>query len=309
MTKHKKPAPSTLWDAYLLTASLHWRGTRNEEHSVGHVAGILLTLGKDYPVDKIDSAVVSSLVAGWKLKGLAGATVNRKLAALGKVLTTAFRAGMRTAPAPTGLRLRESPGRTRVVSPEELSTLASRMDKNHADLATFLYHTGLRVSEALNLRKVDVTVSRLAWPTAVRVLQNKADLPRTVPVPNGPGRDALRDRMESVQHQNPLVFRSLTESAAQAQARFNRSWNAVKVYMGLESDAEFVPHALRHTCATNLVLQGVPLPVVQKWLGHRSITVTQKYAHVNDAQLVEAARLMDADRNRAVPTDREGSER
>src|SRR5581483_6793418 len=47
-------------------------------------------------------------------------------------------------------------------------------------------------------------------------------------------------------------------------------------------------HSLRHTTATRLTQRGVPIQVVQKYLGHKTIITTTKYAHINDQLLQEA---------------------
>ena len=40
------------------------------------------------------------------------------------------------------------------------------------------------------------------------------------------------------------------------------------------------PHAFRHTCGRNCVLRGIPLPVLQQWLGHQSLPDTQRYVEL-----------------------------
>ena len=40
------------------------------------------------------------------------------------------------------------------------------------------------------------------------------------------------------------------------------------------------PHALRHTYGRNAVLRGVPTPVLQSWLGHRSLAETERYVEL-----------------------------
>ena len=40
------------------------------------------------------------------------------------------------------------------------------------------------------------------------------------------------------------------------------------------------PHALRHTYGRNAVLNGVPTPVLQKWLGHHSLAETERYVEL-----------------------------
>lgn len=66
-------------------------------------------------------------------------------------------------------------------------------------------------------------------------------------------------------------------------------WNAC--------DAAALPrirfHALRHTCASLLVERGVPLRVVQRILGHSTVTMTERYAHVAPRQIADAVSRLD----------------
>jgi len=66
------------------------------------------------------------------------------------------------------------------------------------------------------------------------------------------------------------------------------SWRWVRKQMKLEADEEFIIHSLRHTCATRLVNNDIDLYVVKEWLGHSSIQVTEKYAHLSPSKLAHA---------------------
>ncbi len=67
----------------------------------------------------------------------------------------------------------------------------------------------------------------------------------------------------------------------------------MKCVMELEHDDQFIPHCLRHTCASRLVQRGVPILVVQQWLGHKTIQMTMRYAHLCPTNLEEAVKVLE----------------
>jgi site-specific recombinase XerD len=73
----------------------------------------------------------------------------------------------------------------------------------------------------------------------------------------------------------------------------NRTWfeNAIKK-AGIKN---FHWHCLRHTFISRLVQKGVNLKVVQELAGHRTITMTARYAHLHKTNLVEAIALLNRD--------------
>jgi site-specific recombinase XerD len=48
----------------------------------------------------------------------------------------------------------------------------------------------------------------------------------------------------------------------------------------LGDEEDVVPHILRHTCASRLVRGGIDLRRVQMWLGHQTLEMTMRYAHL-----------------------------
>ena len=134
--------------------------------------------------------------------------------------------------------------------------------------------TGCRRSEILRLRWSEVDRDRLA----------RADGktgPRIVPL-NTQARRILERRPHGG---SPFVFPS-PRDPARPRSRNLAFWYRARREAGIE-DVRL--HDLRHTHASHAVLNGVPVPVVSRLLGHSDVRTTLRYAHLGDREIEEAA--------------------
>jgi len=69
---------------------------------------------------------------------------------------------------------------------------------------------------------------------------------------------------------------------------------------------DFRIHDLRHTCAAWLVSEGVPLSEVRDLLGHASITMTERYAHLAPDRVRSAVAKLEGGESRSRHADEEG---
>ncbi len=142
------------------------------------------------------------------------------------------------------------------------------------------YSSGLRVSEleGLNIGSVEMSEGR------VRVM-GKGHKERIVPV-GSKALAALREYLEGrgpLDKDNPMF---LNRNGGRLSDRGIR--RVVKKYAALMSlGPDVTPHTLRHTFATHLLHGGADLRVIQELLGHASLSTTQKYTHLDIAQLME----------------------
>ena len=143
-----------------------------------------------------------------------------------------------------------------------------------ADIIRLLLLTGCRKSEIVTMRWQDVDADTLNLTDA------KAG-PRQVYL-NAPARAILERQPRS---NSPWVFPSPLDPA-RPQCSDLPLWYAVRG----DARIEYVRiHDLRHTYASHAVLQGVPLPVVSRLLGHKNPGMTLLYAHVGDRETEAAA--------------------
>lgn len=137
-----------------------------------------------------------------------------------------------------------------------------------------LAHTGLRVSELLNLRlcDCDLTGKRL------RIRGGKGNQDRVVPITDKLV-SVISDYVvvrEAAPTDHLLTFQGAALNYSLVSARLHRLGQIA----GIEP---LTCHRLRHTLATLLVNQGMPIASLQKLLGHRDINMTLIYAKVFDA--------------------------
>jgi integrase/recombinase XerC len=187
---------------------------------------------------------------------------------------------------------------SRLLEMPDGSTPLGRRDRAIMEL---FYASGLRLSELVGLGFDDVNLSS----RVVRVL-GKGGKERIVPF-NRTTESALRawmkDREEIVagMEEAGTVLRRGARLRRNAEPLFlnyrggrlsTRSVDRlVRRYVSACSERFGIsPHALRHSFATHLLERGADLRVIQELLGHARLSTTQRYTHVNSAQLLDAYR-------------------
>lgn len=208
--------------------------------------------------------MLDSLIAALRKRGNSNATINRKMAALSKLLRKAFKMGDIHS-LPEFRRQKERAGRIRFLEYDEedrlFAAIQARSDLYYR-FCIFLVDTGARLGEGINLRWNDINEGRATfWIT-------KSGRSRSVPL-------TVRANV-AVSRQGA----KLGPFCDVDQQQFRAAWNAAKRDAGLISDVDVVPHVLRHTCASRLVRGGIDIRRVQMWLGHQTLQMTMRYAHL-----------------------------
>ena len=261
-----------------------WGDGKSYQATLKRAKLVIAAIGHDTPLSAIDDERVLQFVADEQARGSSNATVNRKCAVLSKVLKLAKRL-KRIDAVPIIPRLREGVGRIRFLTkPEEHSLLlwlSHRGLEIDLHLVCFLLYTGARMGEALKLRFTDVdrTSSRVTfWDT-------KAGTNRTIPLV-GLAKTAVEWSANVVYNGRPAPGDPVFPISRDT---FRAHWDKARADLGFEEDTAWVPHVLRHTCASRLVQAGVDLRRVKEWMGHKAITTTLRYAHLAPGDLDAAA--------------------
>lgn len=222
--------------------------------------------------------------------GLAGrhkpSTVNRVLIVLRYIYNQAIRwetVGVTSNPTASIRLLKENNQKERFLDLEEARRLYTAVCESENPLLRFivpmLILTGARKTEVLRARWQDFDLARRNW----RVPETKSGVARNVPLSDG-AIDILSHvpRIPQCEYifANPKTFQPFTSIFS--------AWNAARERAGLK---EIRIHDLRHSFASLLVNEGRTLYEVQRILGHSQIRTTQRYAHLTNQTLVDAANV------------------
>ena len=244
------------------------------------------------PLDRITHAGVTRWFDAYSRTAPGGA--NHALSVLRPILNHAVACGhLDTNPA-RGIRRNPRPRLTRFLSREEISRLHRELDHcagappsraQQADVIRLLLLTGCRRNEILTLRWRDID----------------GDTFNLVDAKTGPRRVFLNAPARAIVERQPrsastYVFPSPFDPGRPLSSNL-RLWYSVRKNAGIE-DVRL--HDLRHTFASHAVLQGIPLPVVSRLLGHKQPSMTLRYAHVGDRETEAAAERIGAAIARAL---------
>ena len=164
----------------------------------------------------------------------------------------------------------------------------SPLGRRDRAILELFYASGLRVSELAGLGLEDIDLAR----KMVRVL-GKGRKERIVPFNTSTAR-ALRAYLERRPAGPPASGRradALFVNHRGGRLTVRSIDRIVRRYVAATSARTGIsPHALRHSFATHLLQRGADLRVIQELLGHARLSTTQRYTHVNAAQLVDVYR-------------------
>jgi site-specific recombinase XerD len=240
------------------------------------------------PADSITSTAIENFLES---RGRTKATQNRWRSLLSLIYRIGVqRARVESNPVRQVKRHRESTGRTRFLSPDEETALRATIRKMQPDREAefdLALHTGMRAGEQFSLSWADVDFEL----GLITIPRSKSGETRYIQV-NAVARKAL-ETLARIHKADPKIA-DASNLVCPAPGSRRRDWfTKVAAAAGL---GNFRWHDLRHTFASRLVMAGVPLRTVQELLGHKTITMTLRYSHLDPGHMQDAVdRLVPAE--------------
>jgi len=263
-------APANLKELLRYCAKDLWMGKAYEKTAYRNVEGFIDVVGN------LKLAEVTTLSIDAWLREVRGtikdSTVNRKLVNIFQVLKFAHdRDWIERMPK---IKFYDEPeGRIRWIEPEEerqmMALLEAWGEFEFARFVTVLIETGMRRGELVNLKPKDVRGDEVhLWAP-----DTKTGKSRVVPLTDT-AIEALKGALPFTLNKNKI----------------DQLWKRLRTAMGMEDDADFVLHILRHTAATRLLADSGNIMAVKEFLGHENIETTKRYAHLSTADLKRIVR-------------------
>lgn len=210
-----------------------------------------------------------------KAEPLTGATKNRYLATLSKLLNDCVKRGWLSV-APYIEKHGEAPVRESFMTREQAAALLQALPEGWMrDVCTFALATGMRAGEILSLEWAQVDVQR----NLVSVLASKAKSGSSRPVPLNQDAMTVIKRRQGL-HQQYVFARVAIKAAEVDREQFNRAAKAA----GLPDGFRF--HDLRHTWASWHAQAGTPLLTLQRLGGWKTLAMLNRYAHLSADDLM-----------------------
>lgn len=222
------------------------------------------------------------------------ATVNRYLAALSHALSLAARewGWSDDNPCRKVSKLKEPRGRVRYLSDDERKRLLDACKALDADLyaaVVLALSTGARRMEALSMRWRDVDLKR----GYITLNETKNGERRTIPL-TGPAQALLQERSKVRRIESDYVFPSPVPrrpGEAVKPLTLRQSWPKALEWAGID---DFRFHDLRHSCASYLAMNGASLAEIAEVLGHKTLAMVKRYAHISPQHIRGVVERMNA---------------
>ena len=216
-----------------------------------------------------------------------GATVNRYLAAMSAAFGVAVSEWqwVKENPFARVRRERESSGRTRFLSADErdalLSACKESTSKNLYLITLLALSTGMRQAEILTLQWDHINFDR----NTITLFKTKNKEIRVVPLV-GLAKTQLQEHGKVRSLKNPFVFAGRNHSSAKFP---RKAWSTVLKKTKIEN---FTFHDCRHSAASELAMNGASLHEIAAVLGHKTLAMVQRYAHLSEQHTMSVVERM-----------------
>jgi len=211
------------------------------------------------------------------------ATINREVSLLSALFREAIKRRLcEKNPAHEVKKLRERSGIVEWLRPAECKKILSVASESMKGVILTALLTGMRKSEILNLQWTDVDFEN----SLIHIREAKSGKDRFVPMSK-----------QLIKHFRGIKVRSLmkrfvliNKEGNKIGNNFSRDFALTAKKSGIARHIRF--HDLRHTYATLFMINGGQLHTLKRILGHSTIKVTERYAHVADNYLSQSANIV-----------------
>lgn len=247
----------------------------------------LLPFFGNTPIDKINVRQIDQFKSSKVKANLNPKTINNFLAILRKCLQSAMDWGMLST-VPKMQKLREGAGRIDFLSPVESAQLLTDTAYPVINGMTLMgLRTGMRFGELIGLDWSDVDLQKKRINVTRNKVMGKVGTPK-----NGKTRSIdISSDLHAYLIRQPRKIGSVFNLEDGRELTHHLALNALKRSCERVGVRKISWHVLRHTTASHLVSEGVPLNVVKELLGHSSILMTMKYAHLAPSAIKDAVEL------------------
>jgi len=211
---------------------------------------------------------------------------NRTLALLHKMFNLAIQWKWRTDNPVAGIKKYKEHKRTRWLQEDEMKKLLNVLDtstnQTTANVIRLLLLTGARKREVLTATWDQFDLEKGVWTKKAHTTKQR----RMEHLPLSSAALSLLKAIKEEGNDSPFLFPGKIEGRPLHDIK--KSWATICKQAEL---IDFRIHDLRHTHASYLVSSGLSLSIVGKLLGHTQVSTTQRYAHLADEPLRQAAEL------------------
>jgi integrase len=260
----------------------------------------ILPVVGDVPLDKIHPTHANQIISQMKAKGRSVKTINETVTMLKSMLFEAMRWEIIDRnPLHAVRRMKASARQDSYWTAAEVEQfLASNEQNAHYNLFVVALNTGMRRGEICALKwdrvsfqRNQIEVTRTSGRWGVRET-TKSGKKRIIPM-----NDTVRSILFNLRKEIKSEFVFSTEKGKPVDAHhLYRDFTFAQTKAGFDSKIRF--HDLRHTFASHFMMNGGNIYDLQKILGHYSLDMTQRYAHLSPAHLANAAQIVNFGRNR-----------